>query len=144
MTVRDRRAILTGAAIVLLALTLRCGPIGARAVGRVRNQASESVALASRARAVAAGLPALRDSVQRTLAVFVAAAPKLFSRNPGEAANELRAAITAAADHSRLRVLRVDPEASAADSTAVAAIAVSAELEGDVGQDVGFDVVRLK
>ena len=78
MTVRDRRAVLRGGAVVLAALVLlRALPWAVRSVAALRVRALEQQATLARAEEVLARELAIHDSLTQVLGQIVALAPRL-------------------------------------------------------------------
>ena len=139
MTLRDRRALLVGGAVVAGALmVLRVLPWTVAVVGGLRERTSQQFVAASRARTVIAGAPAVRDSLARVLNAIVALASQLVDvHSAAEAQASLSALVSLAASRHGLKVARLDP---LPDSPAGVfnRVMVHAELEGDVAGLAGL------
>jgi hypothetical protein len=109
MTARDRRVLLVGSAIVVLALSLRVGGAGLRS-GRAKLEgARRVVGLAVRARTLVAEGPARQALLRERATAIVDLAPLLL---PGssevEAAAALAGALNALAGRHRVAIARLD------------------------------------
>lgn len=135
----DRRAlVLGGGGVVCAVLLLRVLPWSVRSVTELRTSAQERVETLARARDVAGGAPAVRDSLARALGEIVALAPKLVDgRTAAEAQASLGGLVSFAAGRQRLRVARLDPLADSSLGT-FGRVALRAELEGDLAGLVRF------
>jgi hypothetical protein len=136
---RDRRALRAGAvAVVALFGVLRVAPWAVTEVRRFRHAAADRVALAERARAMVAAAPQARDSLRQALADVVALAPALIEgTSHADAAATLVSWVAGAAGANALRMNRVESVAGTA-GTLPRAVAVRAELEGDIAGVTGF------
>lgn len=139
MTARDRKALLTGAALIAGAIfALRVAPWSIRSVANLRASARERAEALARVREIAAAAPAVRDSLTVALQRVVALAPKFVDgRTAAEAQAALGGLVSLIAARHRLRVIRLDP---LPDSTVAVfgRVALRGELEGDVTGMTGF------
>lgn len=86
MTGRDRRALVIGSAVLVVALALRAVPLGAAALGRLRRDVAERGMLVLRMRAEVRSVNALADSAAEVRRRFVALAPRLLAGGTESAA----------------------------------------------------------
>ena len=86
MTVRDRRVLALGSAVLLLALALRAAPLGAAALSRLRRDVAERGALVQRMRSDVRSVNALADSAAVVRRSFVALAPRILAGGTESAA----------------------------------------------------------
>ena len=139
MNLRDRRAIVIGAAVVLgTLLVTRLLPWSIRSIGMLRERAVERQETATRARRLLEAAPALRDSVGRAAGEIIALAPRLTEGNsPAEAQASLSSLVSLVANRQNLKLVRLDP---LPDSTMgpFGRAAVQAQLEGDQRGLSGF------
>ena len=133
MTARDRRALLLGGSVLLCAvLLLRVVPWTVRQVVSFRTRAIERTATLVRARDLAAGLPASRDSLREALAAIVGLAPQLVDGSTSaEAQASLSGLVSLAAARHALKVLRLDPITDSAAGV-FHRVGLHVECEGDV------------
>ena len=133
MTLRDKRALAMGGALVLVAvLVLEVFPWVVRSVVALRSRALAQAATLARAEDVLVREPEVRDSLTQVLSRVVALAPKVVDGKTGaEAQASLSGLVSLVANRQQLKVVRLDP---LPDSTAGAftRVAMHAELEGDV------------
>lgn len=133
MTVRERRAVVGGAALVAAAgLLLRVMPVGARAMSAWHTQARGRQEMLAHTRALLAGLPRLKDSLVDVLPKLVALAPALVDgKTAAEANATLVSIVSLMAVRRGLKVVRIDqlPDTAAG---AFGRVALHAELEGDI------------
>lgn len=134
MTSRDRRALVVGGSVVLVAvMLLRLLPWTVREVVTLRARAIDHVATLERTRALVAALPAHRDSLREALGALVGLAPKLVDgATSAEAQASLSALVSLASSRHGLKILRLDPLPDSA-AGAFQRVAVHAECEGDAG-----------
>lgn len=139
MTGRNRRALVSGATVLLAAvLLLRVVPAGVRVVGSARDRASDRLLALARAETLVRQVPALRDSLATALAGVVSLAPRLLGGGTrAEAAATLAALLSLQAGRSGLRVLRLAPAPDTARG-AVQPVKVQAEFEGDAAGLTAF------
>ncbi|MFQ5808422.1 MAG: type II secretion system protein GspM [Armatimonadota bacterium] len=139
MTGRDRRVLLWGfAAVTAAVLMLRVIPWAVRAYGGLRVRAVERVETLARARTAVAATAMVRDSLSRAATELVALAPKLLpGKTAAEAAANLGAAISGAAERSGMRVIALNPTADAGSGLFVP-VSTHARLEGDLAALAGF------
>ena len=139
MTLRDRRALLVGAAAILGGvLMFRVVPWTVRAVARLQVRVAQQTQLAADARVVLATAPAIRDSLSRVLTGIVGLAPVLVEgHTTAEAQASLSGLLSLVANRRALRVVRLDP---ITDSSAGVfnRVTIHAELEGDIAGFVGM------
>ncbi len=133
MTPRDRRALLAGGAVVLVAvLALRVVPAASRYVAGVRLRATEQVLTLARARAALKLAAALQDSFQVAAGELVSLAPILVAgATAAEAAANLTSELSVVADRAGLRVLELNALPDSTRGTFVP-ITLRGEFEGDV------------
>ncbi len=135
MTVRDRRAVLRGGAVVLATVVLlRALPWAVRSVAALHTRALEEQATLARAEEVLASEPAIHDSLTQVLGRIVALAPRLVEgRTSAEAQAALSSLVSLVASRQQLKVVRLDPlPDSGGGKSPFARVALQAELEGDV------------
>jgi type II secretion system (T2SS) protein M len=130
---RDRRALLSGGAVLLGAVLLfRVFPASIRKVQALHATTIERVAMAAEARDVLEAAPALHDTLTRTLAEFVALAPQLVDGGTvAEAGANLSALVSLASSRHGVRIVRMDPVPDSADGI-FRPVAVHVEAEADV------------
>lgn len=111
MTVRDRRALLVGGAVVLAGiLLLRVLPWTVRSALAAEVGLRQRAALLARARADLAEASVLRDSAVHLGQAIVGLAPKILSGNSvAEAVADLSGRINLAASNHQAKLERVDP-----------------------------------
>ena len=133
MTARDRRALLVGGSVLFASvLLLRVVPWTVRQVVSFRTRAIERTATLVRARDLAAGLPASRDSLRGALAAIVGLAPQLVDGSTSaEAQASLSGLVSLAAARHSLKVLRLDPINDSAAGV-FHRVGLHVECEGDV------------
>ena len=135
MTVRDRRAVLRGGAVVLAALVLlRALPWAVRSVAALRVRALEQQATLARAEEVLALELAIHDSLTQVLGQIVALAPRLVDgHTSAQAQAGLASLVSLAVSRHLLKVVRLDPlPDSGGGRGPFTRVALHAELEGDV------------
>lgn len=115
MTERDRRALMLGGGVVLVALLLRVLPWTVRSALAAEAGLRERAALLARARADLADAAVLRDSAAQLGQALVGLAPKILSGNTvADAVSDLSGRVNLAASGHQAKLERMDP---VADST---------------------------
>jgi hypothetical protein len=133
VTLRDRRALIAGGAVVGLAiLILKLGPWAWQTVIEQRTELQARAELLERMRADVRSAARLEDSgvvVKGRLAML---APKLLTgRTTSEATADLGARLAAAAVRHRVRVSRTDPVIDSTERRGIGPVALRAVLESD-------------
>ncbi len=130
---RERRAVLGGAAVVVVAmLGLRGAPRFVRAVEVRRARAEQAVLALARAREALAEQPVARDSLAVRAARLVALAPRLFGgRSPAEAGAEVTSFTSGRGAARGVRILRQDVATDSATAPFLR-VRLRLEAEGDV------------
>lgn len=140
MTLRDRRALILGGAVVAVAiLGLRVLPSGLKRATAARALLTERAALLARTREELAALPRLRDSAAVLTQALVALAPQVLSGStPTEASADLSGRMNLAASRAPARLDRLDPLADSSSQGRLGRVRVHASLETDVRGVVAF------
>lgn len=133
MTARERRALLAGGAVILVAvLALRVAPALAREYAALRARAAERTALLVRARAALETADAVRDSLAVVAREVVALAPKLVAgETVAAAAATLTSELSGLAERSGLRIVTLNAMADSAVGT-FRPVVLRGQFEGDV------------
>ena|SRR3990172_3140091 len=133
VTLRDRRALLAGGTVIVVAImALRMIPGAARSYGQMRDRTAERLATLDRARIALATRPATEDSFALAARELVALAPKLVTGDTqAEAAATLTAEVSLAADRAGLRVISLNAVPDSSTGTFVP-VGLRGELEGDI------------
>ena len=136
---RDRRALVIGLGIVVLALlAFRGVPLAVRGVEELQARALGQTATLSRVEDVVLRGPAVRDSLAKALRGIVGLAPDLVEgTTSADAQASLSGLISLVANRHALKVLRADALPDSAVGVFHRA-ALHAELEGDVSGVTAF------
>jgi len=126
VTAGERRVVFIGGAIVAVGLGARLAPVGAEAVGRRLDLARSRHAVAVRARAAAARLPVLQDSLVVRARELISVAPMLFDgRSSPEISAALNHRLDAAAAAAQVTIEQLE---SLPDSPATGFVRVQSRL----------------
>jgi len=134
MTIRDKRALQLGFAVVACAvLLLRVIPWGVRRAVAAERELAASEELLARTRAELADEQPLTDSVARVTQAVVALAPRILSGgSTAEAIADLSGRVNLAATRHHAKLERTDPVTDSLGAGRLQRTAVRATLETDV------------
>jgi len=134
VTVRDRKAVLTGGAVIVAALlALRVLPVLARAAVHADGELHARVDLVARSRAELGELERLRDSAAALSHAIVALAPHLVAgASPSDAVAAVAAELSLAANHYHLKLVATTPVDADTIAGRLHRVRMHAQLEGDV------------
>jgi hypothetical protein len=138
MTARDRRVLLWGGAVVLLAVAGRVAREGQRLAARRVDEARQAAGLAARAKALVAEAPARQRLVRERAREMVTLAPLLLSgSSDADAAAALAGELNALAAGHRVALARLDPVPDSAAGP-FSRIELRLQAEGDLAGLYGF------
>jgi type II secretion system (T2SS) protein M len=139
MTARDRRALVIGGGVVLVAvLLLRVLPWTVRSALAAEAGLRQRAALLARARADLAEAGVLRDSAVELGHALVGLAPKILSgKSAAEAVADLSGRVNLAASRSQAKLERVDPLTDSTSAGRLRRVALRAAFECDIRGLVG-------
>jgi len=134
MTVRDRRAVMVGCALIVVAvLVLRVIPWSVRSALAAETGLRERAALLARARIDLADAALLRDSATQLGQALIGLAPKILSGNSiAEAVSDLSGRVNLAASGHQVKLERVEPVADSTVAGRLHRVALRASFECDV------------
>lgn len=134
LSARDRRALLMGGLLVVLAIVLGRGvPLWLELLGGSRDEADQARRALADARAVIAAAPELRDSLVVRRARYLNAAPAVIvGATPSAVASRLSAIVSAAATNAGIAMSSVMLRADTASSSAFGRPSVRGEARGDI------------
>jgi hypothetical protein len=140
MTPRDRRALLSGLGIVVMAVVgLRLGPAVVSAVGNNRQDLASRAELLARMRADVRDATTLQDSADVVQKRVAALAGQLLGRGTeAQVSTSLEALISMAAEHSRVRVGSTEAVPDSTTAGAARRVSVRALVDSDTGGLLNF------
>jgi hypothetical protein len=132
---RDRRALVLGAAAVVLALVLlRVGPWSWRSVRDARAELEARAELLARMESDVGLASRLEDSGKVVRSRMALLAPKLLSGGtPAEAVADLGARLGVVAEHHHVRLSRTEPSLDSVGGGGLGRVTLKAALDSDTG-----------
>lgn len=140
MTPRDRRAVLTGAAAIAVAVVaLRLAPLASGQLRGARDDLDARAGLLARMRADLRDTARLQDSAEVVRHRMAGLAGRLLSPDSqAEAATALGALVSMAAERQRVRVSRTEAIADSAYAGLARRVSLRATLESDTAGLLGL------